>query len=151
MLARLTLTRGELVSLVSAVLLFICMFALDWYGVDGIPGRTRNLSYSIDAWNGLPFTRWVILVTILAVIGSAVLHVSQRGHGAKTDTGLAVAMFAWLTVGLLIYRVLVNLPAPSEIVDQKFGAVLGLGFALGMALGASDELRQELARGPNQH
>jgi hypothetical protein len=146
MLARLMLTRGEGLSAVSALLLLVSMFALKWYGVDGIPGRTPRLSYSVDAWDGLSVGRWVILVTIVVTIGSALLHVSQRGHGVKTDTGPVVATFGWLTAGLLIYRVLINLPAPSQIVDQKIGAVVGLACALGMALGGSEALRAELER-----
>jgi hypothetical protein len=148
-LARLTLTRGEVVATVSAVLLFISMFALEWFGVVGIPGRTRKLSYAVDAWNGLPLVRWVIVLTVLATIGSALLHITQRAHGAKTDTGLIIAALAWLTVGLLIYRVLIELPAAQQVVDQKIGSIIGLLFALGVALGASDELRQErLGRRP---
>jgi hypothetical protein len=147
MLARLRLTRGEGLSAVSAILLLASMFALKWYGVDGIPGRTPKLSFSVDAWNGLAVGRWVLLSTIVVTIGSALLHASQRGHGAKTDTGPVVATFGWLTAGLLIYRVLVNLPAPSEIVDQKVGALVGLACGLGIAVGASEALREELARG----
>jgi hypothetical protein len=144
MLARLTLKRGELLGAASAVLLLISMFALEWYGVDGIPGRTRKLSYAIDGWNALTVGRWVLVATIVVTVASALLHVSQRAHGAKTDTGPVVAVFGWLTAGLLIYRVLINLPAPSEIVDQKAGALVGLACGLGIALGGSELLRDEL-------
>lgn len=144
-MARLTLTRGEAVGAFSAVLLLVSMFALEWFGVDGIPGRTPKLSYAVDAWNGLSLVRWVMLLTIAVTIGSAMLHVSQRGHGAKTDTGLVVAALAWLTVALLIYRVLIDLPSQQQVVDQKLGSLIGLAFALGVAFGASDELREERA------
>ncbi|MGI8573298.1 MAG: hypothetical protein ACR2L9_11835 [Solirubrobacteraceae bacterium] len=148
-MARLMLTRGELVATVSAGLLFISMFALEWFGVVGIPGRTRKLSYAVDGWQGLPLVRWVILLTVLATICSALLHVSQRGHGAKTDTGWVIAALSWLTVALLIYRVLIELPAQQQVVDQKIGSIIGLSFALGVALGASDEFREErLGRRP---
>jgi hypothetical protein len=148
-LARLTLSRGEVVGTLSAVLLLISMFALEWFGVNGIPGRTRKLSYAVDGWNGLPLVRWVVLLTVLATIGSVMLHISQRGHGAKTDTGLVIAALCWLTVALLIYRVLIDLPAAQEVVDQKIGSIVGLGFALCAAFGASDELREErLGRRP---
>jgi hypothetical protein len=149
MLARLTLTRGEMLSAVSAVLLLVSMFALEWYGVDGIPGRTGRLSYSVDAWDGLQVGRWVLVSSIVVSIGCALLHVSQRGHGAKTDTGPLVATFGWAAAGLLIYRVLINLPAPSEIVDQKIGALIGLTCGLGIALGGSAALREELERDRN--
>jgi hypothetical protein len=146
MLARLMLTRGELLSAVSAVLLLISMFALEWYGVDGIPGRTRKLSFSVDAWTGLPVGRWVLLAAIVVTISSTVLHVTQRRHGAKTDTGPVVATFGWMAAALLIYRVLINLPAPAAVVDQKFGAIVGLACGFGIAIGGSEVLREELAR-----
>ena len=116
-MARLTLSRGEVVGTLSAVLLLISMFALEWFGVNGIPGRTRKLSYAVDGWNGLPLVRWVVLLTVLATIGSVMLHISQRGHGAKTDTGPVIAALCWLTVALLIYRVLIDLPVAREVVD----------------------------------
>ncbi|HEY6398246.1 MAG TPA: hypothetical protein VIX82_12410 [Solirubrobacteraceae bacterium] len=132
--------------MVSAILLLVSMFALKWYGIDALPGRTPKLSFSVDAWHGLSVGRWVLLTTIVVTLGSALLHVSQRGHGARTETGPVLATFGWLTAALLIYRVLVNLPAPSEIVDQKIGALVGLACGLGIALGASEALREELER-----
>jgi hypothetical protein len=146
MLARLTLTRGEVISAVSAVLLLVSMFALEWYGVDGIPRRTRRLTWSVNAWDSLQVGRWVLVGAIVVVIASALLHISQREHGARTDTGPVVATFGWMAAGLLIYRVLINLPAPSEIVDQKIGALVGLACGLGIALGGSEALREELER-----
>jgi hypothetical protein len=48
-----------------------------------------------------------------------------------------------LTSGLLIYRVLLNLPQGSKVIDQKLGAVLGLACALGIALGAVESVSDQ--------
>ena len=42
----------------SALLLVVVMFALAWYGVDGIPGRTSRLVYAENGWDGLRLVRW---------------------------------------------------------------------------------------------
>lgn len=135
--------RGEIVSATSALLLLIAMFALAWYGVDGIPGRTSRLVYAENAWQGLPVVRWVMLVTVVAAVGSVPLHFSQRTHGARTETGVLVTVLGTLTAGLLIYRVLIVLPASDQVVDQKLGAFLGMLCALGVAYGGLQALREE--------
>ena len=35
--------------------------------------------------------RWLMLLTIVVAVGSLLLHVTQRSHGARTDTSLLVA------------------------------------------------------------
>src|SRR2546423_6139214 len=118
-------TRGELISAAGAVLLLVTMFALKWYGVDGIPGRSE-ISTAETAWQGLTFIRWLMLVTVIAPIGSLILHASQHSHGAQTDTEWTITALGALTSGLLVYRVLIDLPAPAAVVDQKLGAYLGI-------------------------
>lgn len=129
--------RGELLSVASAVALAIVMFVLEWYGVDGEPGRftSRQLASARDAWHGLTLLRWLMLFTIVVVLGAAIVHLRQRTHGAKTSTGLLITMLGTATFGTLVYRVLIDLPAPARVVDQKLGALLGIAFAFGIALG----------------
>ena len=135
--------NADIVSATSAVLLSGVMFALAWYGGDGIPGRTSRLIYTENGWAALTLVRWLMLFTILAAVGSALLHLSQRSHGARTDTGLAVALLGALTAAVLIYRVLIDLPSANQIVDQKLGAFLGVLCALGIAYGGLESLRAE--------
>ncbi len=47
---------------------------------------------------------------------------------------------------LLTYRVLINLPSPSDVVDQKLGAVLGLVCAYGIAVGGFESIREQRVR-----
>jgi hypothetical protein len=92
--------------------------------------------------------RWVMLITILAALGSVVLHASQRSHGTRTDTSLLLFGLGSVTAGLLVYRVLISLPEASKVIDQKLGAFLGLVCALGIALGGFESVheRRTLAR-----
>jgi uncharacterized membrane protein YcgQ (UPF0703/DUF1980 family) len=141
--------RGELLSATMALLLAIDMFALKWYGVAGVPDPSAArpaVSTAENAWDGLTIVRWVMLATVLATLGSVVLHASQRAHGTKTDTSVTVTVLGVLISVLLTYRVLISLPAPDEVIDQKLGAALGLVCALGIALGGLESIREQRAR-----
>jgi hypothetical protein len=114
--------------------------------VAGVPDPSAArpaVSTAENAWGGLTIVRWVMLLTILAALGSVVLHASQRSHGARTDTSLVVLTLGGLSSGLLIYRVLIDLPEASKVIDQKLGAVLGLACALGIALGAVESVHEQ--------
>jgi hypothetical protein len=134
-----------LLSACSAVALLIVMYALEWFGVDGIPGRTPSLAWAVNAWHGLTLVRWVMLATILLALGAPLLHATQRSHGTKTSTSGAILAGGILTSGLLIYRVLIDLPSADQVVDQKLGAFLGVLCALGIALGGYEALREDRA------
>jgi len=120
--------RGELTSAVSALALLALMFLSKWYGVAGVPDPSAArpaTSTAEDAWNGLTIVRWVMLLTILAALGSVVLHASQRSHGTRTDTSRVVVALGSVTSVLLLYRVLIDLPQAAQVTDQKLGAFLG--------------------------
>jgi hypothetical protein len=141
--------RGELLSATMALALAIDMFGLKWFGVAGVPDPSAArpaVSTAENAWDGLTIVRWVMLAAVLVTLGSVVLHASQRAHGNKTDTSFAVTALGVLTAALLTYRVLISLPAPDEVIDQKLGAALGLVFALGIALGGLESIREQRAR-----
>jgi hypothetical protein len=75
-----------------------------------------------------------------------VLHATQRSHGKKTDTSLPVAALGTLTAVLLAFRVLIDLPSPDRVVDQKLGAYLGLLAAVAIAYGGYESIREQRAR-----
>jgi hypothetical protein len=141
---------GALVSATSAIALLVIMFATEWYGVAGVPDPSAvrpAVSTAENAWHGLTVTRWVLVATIVASVGAVVLHASQREHGNKTDTSLVVATLGTVSAGLLIWRVLIVLPAGTRVIDQKLGAFLGLLCALGIAWGGYEAIREQRARG----
>lgn len=138
--------RGELTSAVSALALLVLMFFTEWYGVAGVPDPSAArpaISTAENAWNGLSIVRWVMLATIIVALGSVVLHATQRSHGTRTDTSLVVVTLGSLTSLLLLYRVLIELPQTSKVIDQKLGAVLGLACALAITLGGFESVREQ--------
>ena len=139
--------RGELTSATAALLLLALMFLTKWYGVAGVPDPSAArpaISTAENAWSGLSAVRWVMLATIIAALGSVILHATQRSHGTKTDTSRVVLVLGSLTSALLVYRVLIQLPPTGgAVIDQKLGAFLGLLSALAIALGGF-ESRGEL-------
>ncbi|MFZ0090057.1 MAG: hypothetical protein WAL63_11145 [Solirubrobacteraceae bacterium] len=141
---------GELVSAGSALLLLVIMFATEWYGVAGVPDPSYArpaISSAENGWHGLTEVRWVLLATIAAAVGTVALHASQREHGSKTDTSRLVAGLGALSAILLIYRVLIVLPAGGKVIDQKLGAFLGLMCALGIAWGGYESIIEQRALG----
>jgi hypothetical protein len=143
------LRQGALIAAASASALLIVMFTMAWFGVDEIPGRTparMPLAHAVNAWHALSLVRWLMLVTIAVAIGSVLLHGSQRTHGAKTDTGAVVGGLGAVTAAVLIVRVLIDLPSPNSVVDQKLGAYLGILCAVGIALGGYEQMLEERAR-----
>jgi hypothetical protein len=140
---------GELISFVSALALLPIMFLLDWYGVVGLPLRARRsaITTAENAWRVLIDLRWLMLLAIAAAVGSVLLHVSQRSHGAKTDTSLPVTAIGTVTALLVGYRVLIDLPNSRSVVDVKIGAYLGLLCAMGIAIGGYESILQVRERG----
>jgi hypothetical protein len=145
--APLALNRGELWSAISAVLLLVLMFAVAWYGVDGIPGGSRtDISSSENAWRGLTLVRWLMLLTVVVALGTVAMHVRRPSRFAVAGTRLALLVLATVTAALLIVRVFIDLPSPDRVVDQKLGAVLAVLAALGVVLGAYESVREQRAR-----
>lgn len=138
---------GEIISALSALAMIPIMFLLEWYGTVGLPrSRRSGIETAVNAWKELTIARWLILLAIIVALGSVILHATQRSHAAKTDTSMLVAMVGTLLSIVLGYRVLINLPHSSSVVDIKVGAYLGLLAALGIALGGYDSIREKRAR-----
>jgi hypothetical protein len=132
---------GELVGAGCALALLILLFATAWYGVAGVPDPTYArpaVSGTESGWDGLTVVRWVIVLTAVVAVGAVALRISQREHGRQTDASRLVTALGLLCTALLVYRVLIVLPSPDKVIDQKLGALLGLACALGIALGGHE-------------
>ncbi|HEY1591977.1 MAG TPA: hypothetical protein VGF81_09315 [Solirubrobacteraceae bacterium] len=145
---RAALTYGEVIAAVSALLLLILMFGTKWYGVAGIPGTSAHAQAvtTQNAWGSLSVVRWVMLLTILAAGASVLVHLVDISRSTIALIRLAVALLGSLTAVLLTWRVLIDLPSPSDVVDQKLGAVAGLVCAYGIAVGGFEAIREQRAR-----
>lgn len=144
-----SLTRGELISGASALVLLVLTVAVPWYGVDGIPGGPGSRHGgpgTQTGWEGLSDVRWLILLTV--VVAGATLAVHAVGPARQTVAALRLALLGlgWATAVAVIVRVLIDLPASDQVVDQKLGAIFGLAAALGVALGASAAVREQRRR-----
>lgn len=142
------LTRGELLAVAAALLLVVLMFSVQWYGVVGIPGRSRTgVVGAEDGWHGLTLIRWELLATVVLALAAVGVRVRKPSRNQVALIRLALAALAWLAAVLLTYRVLIGLPSPSEVVDQKLGAVVAVIAAFGIAIGASEAIREQRLRG----
>jgi hypothetical protein len=140
---------GELVSGGCALALLILLLVTAWYGVAGVPDPTYArpaVSGTETGWDALTGVRWVIVLTAIVAVGAIVLRISQREHGRQTDASRLVTGLGLLCSALLIYRVLIVLPSLDKVVDQKLGALLGLGCALGIALGGHEAILERRSR-----
>jgi len=140
---------GELISAGCALALLILLLATKWYGVAGVPDPTYArpaVSGTETGWDGLTDVRWVIVLTAIVAVGAVGLRISQREHGRQTDASRLVTALGLLCSGLLIYRVLIVLPSADKVLDQKLGALLGLGCALGVALGGHESIVERRSR-----
>lgn len=145
---RAALTHGELIAAASGLVLLVLMFATDWYGVAGIPGTSAHAQAvsGQDAWTGLTDLRWLMLVTIVLAWVSVAVHLLRASRSVIALVRLALAGLGTLTALLLTYRVLIDLPSPSDVVDQKLGALLGVVCAYGIAVGGFESIREQRAR-----
>jgi hypothetical protein len=143
------LTLGELIGAISSALLLVLMFAFAWFGVDGIPGRPRSqggAAGSETGWQALSDLRWLILLTVIVAFAAVAVHALRPARQAVAAIRLALLALGTLTSALLIVRVLIDLPSPDRVVDQKLGGVLGVAAALGIAYGGFEAVREQRAR-----
>ena len=145
---RAALTHGELIAAASALLLLILMSATEWYSVAGIPGTSARLQAvtTENAWTALTVVRWLMLLTIISAFASVAVHVVHASASAVALARLAVTALGSLTALLVTYRVLIDLPSRSDVIDQKLGAVLGVVCAYGIAVGGFESIREQRAR-----
>lgn len=142
-------TRGELVSAISAVVLLVLMLVVAWYGVDGIPGRAGSPARVVTTetgWEGLTGVRWLVLLTVLVALASVGVHAVRPPRQAVAGLRLVLLILGGATAALLVLRVLIDLPDSDRVVDQKLGALLGMAAGLGIVYGAGQAIREQRAR-----
>jgi len=143
------LRLGEIVAGASATLLLVFMFALPWYGLTSNLSETAShegAPTSWNGWNGLLSLRWLLLVTIVAALALTYFQAARKGPGIPIVLSLIVTLLGGLITLALIYRVLINTPAPT--LDQRAGAYLGLVAAIGIAYGGYKSMREESGTDP---
>ena len=140
------LNHGDAVAAVAAIVLLVLIFAVEWYGVAGIPGRSSQSVSAEDAWNGLSVIRWLMMLTILSALASLAIHVRPVSRPVVAAARLTVLTLGTVTFVAVAWRVLIALPTPYRVVDQKLGAFMGVISALGIALGGYQSVREQRTR-----
>lgn len=130
--------RGaDVVSAVAAVVLLVLLFALKWYG-PGMITSGREVTSTVNGWDGLTHLHWLILVTILAALAMVIIRATGRAPALPRAVSLVVPLLGLVTLLWLGYRVLISIP-PGE----KPAAYVGLVCVLAIVIGAGASLREE--------
>jgi hypothetical protein len=136
--------QADLIAGAGAALLLVSLLFLPWFGVDEPVGRIlpgAAASGSEGAWHTLTLLRWVMLVAVAVAFVPLLVRPAARWIGLPKRASALPAVIGGLTGLLLGYRVLINLPDPSRVVDQRAGAILGLLGALVITVGGVESMR----------
>lgn len=143
------LSTGEKIAGVSAVLLFIFMF-FDWFSVSvsGGSGLFAGAVGGGNAWDVLDFIPIVLVVTIIAAIGVAVLRLSDGDFEPPVSANTVVAVLGGLSTLLILYRIIDtpgggSVPGLSVDVSPTLGIFLALIAAAGITYGGYRAMQEE--------
>lgn len=136
------LRRGEWVAAAGALVLFVTLFFFKWYGA-GISFESFSFEASANGWHTHSILRWLMLLTIVAVIALVVTTATQTTAALPVTMAVIATSIALLTTVLLAYRVLIDEPGPNELISVKFGAYLGLVSAAVVVYGGYLSMRDE--------
>ena len=137
---------GEWIAGVGALVLLIVIFALPWYGLKGSAAtgaRAVGVSTSINGYNEFTHLSWLILLTIVVVFALVFLQATRVAPALPASFSVIALVLCVLTTLWLIYRVVINVPSGDGLLEQKYGAYVGLLCALVMTYGAFRSLREE--------
>jgi hypothetical protein len=148
------LRRGEWIVGGGAVALTAAMFLTPWYGVKGPLGPTAaslGRSTSWDGWHGLTNLRWLVVITILVALALVWLQATRRAPALPVTFGVIVMVLGLVTTVALIYRVLIDVPGASSIVERKAGGFVGLVASIAIFSGAYLSIREEGLAPQDEH
>jgi hypothetical protein len=139
------LHRGEVISLVAAILLFVLMF-FDWYGAkattSGEPlGGVITGAAGGSAWQTLEVIPLFLMLAIVVAVGAAILRASGSAWKPAIPPAAAVTVLGLLAALLILIRI-ISPPGPSGAFSElgmeatlKLPVFLALAAALGIAYG----------------
>lgn len=145
------LSTGEKIAGVSAILLFVFMFFVDWFGVEvsGLGGISGSVSGAGgNAWDALDLIRFVLLLTVLAAAGLVALRLTDSTYEPPVPASTVVAVLGAVSVVLVLFRI-VDPPSFGSIGGVSYdgtlevGIFLGLISAAGIAYGGYTAMREE--------
>ncbi|HEY1509243.1 MAG TPA: hypothetical protein VGF93_09600 [Solirubrobacteraceae bacterium] len=137
---------GEMIAAFAGVLLLVSMFVLPWYGYKGqlAPLAAKlGVSTTHDAWTSLSTARWLLLITIVASLALLYLQATRSSPALPAAFSLFVTLLGGLSALVLIYRVLIDVPGPNDVVTRDVGGFVGLVCSIAIAYGGYRSLREE--------
>lgn len=140
------LSRGEKIAAVSGALLFVFMF-FKWFGVSVETGFGNFGGGSANAWDSLEVIRFILLLTVIAAVGSALLKASGNELSLPMPTSTIVTLLGALSVLLILYRIIDPPGGGVDIegigISRQLGIFLGLLAAAGVTFGGYTSMEEE--------
>jgi hypothetical protein len=132
--------RGEVVAAGGAIVLLAALFLVPWFRVaaPGGVGSRAGLRVSLDGWQALTTTRWVLLLTIAACLLLVLLTVSRRAPAIPAVSSMVTCVLGGVSLLVLVYRI-VDHPG----LESRVGIYLGLVAVLAIGYGGYLSLRTE--------
>lgn len=135
---------GQRIAAGGGVLLFVFLF-VGWYTVGGtigdIAGRL-GVDVSMSGWEAHTVLRWLLLLTIVAAVGLAVLSAMKRPI-AELPGSAIVAGLGIVATAITAFRMFVDQPGPDKLIDLKFGAWFGLIGLVAITVGGWMSMHEE--------
>jgi hypothetical protein len=111
---------------ISAVVLLVTLFALDWFSAGSGAAQV-----SANGWTSLTGARWLLLITIVAALGLFFCQATRRSPAWPVTLSVLVAILGGLSTIWLLIRVPIDPPA-----GRDFGGWLALVSAAVLTWGA---------------
>jgi hypothetical protein len=127
------LRRGEIIAVLSAVILMALVFLVPWFEFANHGGGHT----SANGWTSLPTLRWLILVTAAAGLLLGYFQASRAAPALPVTCDVIVVTLSAITTLLLAIRLLTGDGTP------QIGAFLGLAALAALTAGAFMSLREE--------
>lgn len=129
------LRRGEWLVAAASVALLAVTF-LPWYGADLPESNVRGVAdVTATAWQAHTIVDVVLALLAGLGLGLAALTALRRAPAAPVAASVLTTAAALLLLPVLVLRVLFP-PGPNELIEPRYGALLGLLCVAAIAAGA---------------
>ena len=134
--------KGELVAASGGVILLAVLLTVPWFAVSppALGAASRRGSVSLDGWQALTTTRWILLVTIAVSLALVILTALRRAPAVPVALGMISCVLGGLSSLVLLYRI-VDHPGLSARAGLYVGfaaaALIGYGGYLALRIEGS--------------
>ena len=132
---------GELIAGGGGIVVLAALFFLPWFGVPASAGglaSTGGALASLDGWQALTTTRWILLVTIAVALALPVVTAARRAPAVPVALGMLSCVLGAVSTLVLLYRI-IDHPGLSA----RAGIYVGLVASIAIGYGGYLSLRVE--------